>query len=145
MVRPLLVLAALLAACGAPESTTGSPPAPRVERFEVPVGDALFFAEVRTAEVVPEAGPEGTAGVRISIRLLREDGTDAGTAHYAKDRGPGWSGVVTGEETEIMFRRLQVEPGVPAPLNAVVLHVKADVGDGNRVDLGLRSNAICIR
>ena len=104
-----------------------------------------IYAEIRATEVDVPTDPGAAPLVRAEIRLVRDDGTDAGVVRDSDGTSPSWTGVVTGEGLEVQFYNLQIEAGVPAPLNAVVLHVKVSVDDANRVEFDLRSNAICIR
>ena len=148
MLRYVIALSALLLACGSSEPPAVSPSVEttgRTERFEVPIGDGLIYAEIRTTEVVAPAGPDAAPLVRAAIRLCRDNGTDAGVAWESSGSAPGWTGVVPGDGIDVTFHRLEVEAGVPAALNGVVLHVKASVDDANRVVFDVRSNAICIR
>jgi len=128
----LLCLCGLLASCGSPGQAGSA-----VQRFDVPVGSVTFHAEVRTVAVTP--------AVRATIRLVRDDGTDAGVAFGHDDADPAWTGVVPRDGADMEFNRLESEPGVPAPLNVVRIHVTASVASEDRVAYELRSEAICIR
>lgn len=144
MPRILVALSALLAACGGSE-----PPRPDIatgpERFEVPVMSLLLYAEVRALELVPPESAEGATRVRAAIRICRADGSDAGTVFGVTQPGPGWTGVLSDRETEIEFDRLEAAPGIPAPLNVVILKVKASVDDAGQVTFDVHSTAICVR
>jgi hypothetical protein len=130
MIRRLVVLSAVALACAPSERVAGS-----TERFEVPVGNVTFYAEVRATEVDAMA-------VLAEIRLRREDGSTAGAVSGGAS---SWTGVVPDEGIDVMFANLQSAPGVPAPLNAVVLHVKATVDTAHHVHFDLSSDAMCIR
>jgi len=65
------------------------PDAGRTTRIDAPeLGEGLHL-EIRTATVVLAAAPDAAPSVRCTIRLCREDGTDAGPALMTSSYG-GW-------------------------------------------------------
>ncbi len=121
--------------------------------FDVPGQEGALRVEVTATEVLAATAGGEPARVRLRVRLVRGDGTDAGVAatdpegRGVEESSPAWTGLVAGgTRASVFFEHIQVRRDVPAGFAGVGVGVTPTLDETGHVSVDVESHVIiCIR